>query len=93
MKLLFIAALSIMLLMGYSMGAEGDKKRLQIGIKKKVENCERTSNKGDHLTMHYTGKLEDRTEFDSSVGRSPFEFTLETGQVIKGWAQGLVDMC
>lgn len=33
------------------------KKQLQIGIKKKVENCQRTSKKGDSLTMHYTGKL------------------------------------
>jgi FKBP-type peptidyl-prolyl cis-trans isomerase len=33
------------------------KKQLQIGIKKKVENCSITSKKGDSLSMHYTGKL------------------------------------
>lgn len=33
------------------------KKQLQIGIKKKIENCSRTSKKGDSLSMHYTGKL------------------------------------
>lgn len=70
------------------------KKQLQIGIKKRVENCSKTSKKGDSLSMHYVGKLEDGTEFDSSIGRGqPFEFTLGVGQVIKGWDQGLLDMC
>ncbi|KAL6108317.1 peptidyl-prolyl cis-trans isomerase FKBP2 [Pungitius pungitius] len=72
----------------------GDKKKLQIGIKKRVDNCPIKSRKGDVLNMHYTGKLEDGTEFDSSVPRDrPFTFTLGTGQVIKGWDQGLLGMC
>ena len=37
------------------------------------------------------GTLESNGEqFDSSVGRGPFSFTLGTGQVIKGWDQGLI---
>lgn len=37
------------------------------------------------------GKLEDGTEFDSSIPRKePFVFTLGAGQVIKGWDQGLL---
>merc|ERR1719318_724596 len=44
--------------------------------------------------MHYTGKLESGEEFDSSIPRGePFTFTLGTGQVIKGWDQGLLNMC
>uniref|UniRef100_A0A8C5QXX5 peptidylprolyl isomerase n=1 Tax=Leptobrachium leishanense TaxID=445787 RepID=A0A8C5QXX5_9ANUR len=40
------------------------------------------------------GKLEDGTEFDSSIPRKqPFTFKLGTGQVIKGWDQGLLGMC
>lgn len=70
------------------------KKKLQIGIKKRVDNCPVKSRKGDVLNMHYTGKLEDGTEFDSSVPRDrPFTFTLGSGQVIKGWDQGLLGMC
>jgi len=71
-----------------------DKKKLQIGIKKRIKDCKRLSRKGDTLSMHYTGKLEDGTEFDSSIPRGePLSFTLGAGQVIKGWDQGLLNMC
>lgn len=44
--------------------------------------------------MEYTGKLfSDGTQFDSSIGRAPFEFVLGVGQVIKGWDQGIMGMC
>ena len=42
----------------------------------------------------FQGTLEDGTEFDSSYPRgSPLTFTLGSGQVIKGWDQGLLGMC
>jgi FKBP-type peptidyl-prolyl cis-trans isomerase len=69
-------------------------KKLQIGVKKRVENCTVKSKKGDILHMHYAGKLEDGTEFDSSYTRGePLTFTIGAGQVIKGWDQGLLGMC
>ncbi len=47
---------------------------------------------GDAVTVHYTGKLTDGTQFDSSVGKKPFQFQLGAGMVIKGWDQGVAGM-
>jgi len=68
---------------------------LQIGVKHKPSDCPIKSQKGDRLAMHYTGTLHDTGEkFDSSLDRGQtFEFVLGQGQVIKGWDQGLLDMC
>lgn len=77
-------------------GGESKVTKLQIGVKKRIpaEECTIKSRKGDKLKMHYTGTLEDGTEFDSSIPRGdPLEFTLGMGQVIKGWDQGLLGMC
>jgi len=58
-------------------------------------DCERKTKKFDQLSMHYTGTLtETGVKFDSSHDRNePFKFQLGTGQVIKGWDEGLTDMC
>ena len=40
---------------------------------------------GQTVRVHYTGTLEDGTEFDSSAGRDPIEFPLGAGFVIPGW--------
>jgi FK506-binding protein 2 len=60
----------------------------------KPPTCERKARNGDRLSMHYTGTLyKDGSQFDSSIGRGPFDFTLGAGEVIKGWDQGLIGMC
>lgn len=41
--------------------------------------------KGDTVFVHYTGKLDDGTEFDSSEGRDPLEFVMGGGMIIPGF--------
>ena len=40
---------------------------------------------GDKVRVHYTGKLEDGTEFDSSRDRGPLEFELGTQKLLPGF--------
>ena len=52
-----------------------------------------TPKNGDTVTVHYTGWLIDGTKFDSSVDRDdPFAFVLGTGQVIRGWDEGVAKL-
>ncbi|MFZ0254760.1 MAG: peptidylprolyl isomerase [Gammaproteobacteria bacterium] len=47
---------------------------------------------GDTVRIHYTGKLDDGTQFDSSAGHEPLEFALGTGQVIPGFDKAVEGM-
>jgi FKBP-type peptidyl-prolyl cis-trans isomerase len=49
--------------------------------------------KGQTVSVHYTGYLDDGTVFDSSVQRGqPFEFQIGMGAVIPGWDEGILSM-
>jgi len=47
---------------------------------------------GDKIRVHYHGKLHNGETFDSSKGREPLEFTVGSGQVIKGFDEGVKGM-
>jgi FKBP-type peptidyl-prolyl cis-trans isomerase 2 len=47
---------------------------------------------GDTVQLHYMGKLQDGTVFDSSRERHPLQFTIGKGQVIAGFEQAVIGM-
>lgn len=47
---------------------------------------------GNTVKIHFTGKYEDGTEFDSSRDRDPLEFTVGEGKTIEGLEEGVVGM-
>lgn len=48
--------------------------------------------KGDSVQVHYTGRLEDGSVFDTSVSREPLGFTLGDGNMIKGFDAAVYGM-
>ncbi|KAF8982866.1 Peptidyl-prolyl cis-trans isomerase fpr2 [Entomortierella lignicola] len=90
-----IAVISALLLASHISAGKVEPTKLQIGVKARNPdpNCVKSKD-GDKLSMDYTGTLwATGAQFDTSVGRGPFDFTLGQGQVIKGWDQGLRGMC
>jgi FKBP-type peptidyl-prolyl cis-trans isomerase 2 len=47
---------------------------------------------GDTVKVHYTGKLDDGTVFDSSENKEPLEFKIGEGQVIAGFEEAVIGM-
>lgn len=52
----------------------------------------RAAKPGDTVRIHYTGTLQDGTEFDSSREREPLQFTVGSGQVIPGFDAAVTGM-
>ncbi|MGY6499736.1 MAG: FKBP-type peptidyl-prolyl cis-trans isomerase [Acidimicrobiales bacterium] len=47
---------------------------------------------GDRVRIHYTGRLDDGTEFDSSAGAAPLEFTVGSQEIIPGLDDAVLEM-
>ena len=62
----------------------------QVSVQDVVAGTGPSARAGDIVVVNYTGRLQDGSVFDSSVGRQPYSLTLGAGQVIPGWDQGLV---
>ncbi|MBS3956935.1 MAG: peptidylprolyl isomerase [Clostridiales bacterium] len=47
---------------------------------------------GTTVRVHYTGRLDDGSVFDSSLGHAPLEFAIGAGQVIPGFESAVIDL-
>lgn len=57
-----------------------------------LTGCGSSVKDGDVVQVHYTGTLEDGSQFDSSAGRDPLEFTVGADQMIAGFDQAVLGM-
>ncbi|MGH9930466.1 MAG: FKBP-type peptidyl-prolyl cis-trans isomerase [Pyrinomonadaceae bacterium] len=76
-------------------GKGGDEITTASGLKYTdlVVGAGATPQKGQTVTVHYTGTLENGKKFDSSLDRgTPADFRIGVGAVIKGWDEGLMSM-
>lgn len=78
-------------------GNKGDTKPAKVStakleIKDIKEGTGPEAKVGDLVEVHYTGRLDDGTVFDSSRGKNPYPVRLGDGAVIPGWEQGLLGM-
>jgi peptidylprolyl isomerase len=64
----------------------------QRSITKTQEDNMAQAQQNDTVRVHYTGKLEDGTVFDTSREREPLEFTLGQGAIIPGFEEAVVGM-
>ena len=93
---LALAATAIFYMFSHRQGAVAPEVTTTSGLKyiDLVEGTGPSPQPGQTVSVHYTGKLVNGTEFDSSrkPGRQPLEFQLGTPGIIKGWNEGIATM-
>ena len=88
-----LAIIGVTLWKYFSAGGSGHTTDSGLKYVDEVVGTGESPSPGKTVIVHYTGRLEDGTKFDSSVDRGqPFEFTIGVGQVIKGWDEGVMTM-
>lgn len=87
-SLLFIVFIAILLACGCGGSSEPSATATPTPIGETIVQAE----SGDTVRVHYNGRLEDGTEFDSSVGREPLQFTLGEGSMIPGFEKAVIGM-
>ena len=48
--------------------------------------------RGDTVRVHFTGRLEDGTVFDTSVERGPYEFAIGKSRIVPGFSEAVIGM-
>lgn len=89
------AVLVVVLQSGGGGGRVGEEITTASGLRyiDEVVGSGETPTTGRSVTVHYTGTLENGTEFDSSVRKGqPYTFRLGVDPVIQGWVEGLSTM-
>lgn len=93
---LALAASAIIYLFANRQGAVAPEVTTASGLKYTdlAEGTGASPKPGQTVSVHYTGKLVNGTEFDSSrkPGREPLEFQLGTPNIIPGWNEGIATM-
>jgi peptidylprolyl isomerase len=92
---LALAAAAVAYLIATRAGKGGPEITTASGLKYSdlVVGTGATPQKGQTVTVHYTGTLENGKKFDSSLDRGvPADFKIGVGSVIKGWDEGLMTM-
>ncbi|GGQ95692.1 FKBP-type peptidyl-prolyl cis-trans isomerase [Deinococcus ruber] len=65
----------------------------EMKVEKYEEGIGAQARKGQTVSVHYTGTLENGQKFDSSRDRGqPIEFPLGAGHVIRGWDEGIAQL-
>ena len=72
--------------------AASQKTALGVYVRDTVVGSGPTLAPGQNVGMYYAGYLADGTKFDARSSGAPLTFRLGSGQVIKGWDDGLVGM-
>jgi peptidylprolyl isomerase len=92
---LALAATAVAYLIATRAGKGGPEITTASGLKYSdlVVGTGATPQKGQTVTVHYTGTLTNGKKFDSSLDRgTPADFKIGIGSVIKGWDEGLMSM-
>lgn len=92
---LALAAAAIAYLISNREGVSGSEVTTASGLKYTdvVVGTGASPQKGQSVTVHYTGTLEKGTKFDSSYDKGkPADFRIGVGAVIRGWDEGLMSM-
>ena len=92
---LALAASAIAYLISHRSGGIGSEITTASGLRYTdiVKGTGATPQKGQTVTVHYTGTLENGTKFDSSYDHGrPSDFRIGVGAVIPGWDEGLMSM-